>query len=169
MNLPPLTPNRMCIQFADRLTKYPKCIADDVLVRVDKFIFLVNFVVLDMDQDIKVPLIFLATARVIMKLVIWFGNDEASFSISKIAKQPMANDKNCYFLDIFHEPINSCPSHMIFKGNLCVDESDRVGIAMNKLRDRESICDDSLIVGMDPCFTSNYLSSCNKVMMMNDI
>jgi len=159
----------MCIQLADRSIKYPKCIANDVLVRVDKFIFLVNFVVLDMDQDIKVPLIFLATARVIMKLVIRFGNDEASFNISKIAKQPMANDNNCYFLDIFHEPINSCPSHMIFKGNLCADESDRVGIAMNKLRDYESIGDDSLIVGMDPCFTSNYLSSCNTIIRIYPI
>ena len=47
---------RMSIQLADRSVKYPKGI-DDVLVKIDKFIFLVDFVILDMDEDVEVLLI----------------------------------------------------------------------------------------------------------------
>ena len=40
---------------------------EDVLVKVDKFIFPMNFVVLDIEQDFEMPLIlgrpFLATGR----------------------------------------------------------------------------------------------------------
>jgi hypothetical protein len=43
-----------------------------VLVRIDRFIFPADFVVLDMDEDAKVPLIlgrpFLATAKAIIDI-----------------------------------------------------------------------------------------------------
>ncbi|CAH9088199.1 unnamed protein product [Cuscuta epithymum] len=64
--LGPLKPTRMCIQLADRSVKYPKGIIEDVLVKVDKFIIPVDFVILDMNRDREVPLIlgrpFLANA-----------------------------------------------------------------------------------------------------------
>ncbi|GJV32261.1 DNA-directed DNA polymerase [Tanacetum coccineum] len=47
--------------------KYPKGIAEDVLVGIGKFVFSIDFIILDMPEDIKVPLIlgrpFLSTAR----------------------------------------------------------------------------------------------------------
>ncbi|GKB43689.1 hypothetical protein Tco_0888631 [Tanacetum coccineum] len=47
--------------------KYPKGIAENVLVGIGKFTFPVDFITLDMPKDIKVPLIlgrpFLSTAR----------------------------------------------------------------------------------------------------------
>ncbi|KAK5842351.1 hypothetical protein PVK06_004692 [Gossypium arboreum] len=49
-------PTRMSIQLVDRSVKYPRGIIEDVLVKVDKFIFPVDFVVLDMDEDVEVPL-----------------------------------------------------------------------------------------------------------------
>ena len=42
---------------ADRSIKYPRGVIEDVLVKVDKFIFLANFIVLDMDKDEEIPLI----------------------------------------------------------------------------------------------------------------
>ena len=55
------------LQLADRSITYPREIVEDVLVKVDKFIFLVNFIVLDMKEDHDVPLIlgrpFLAIGR----------------------------------------------------------------------------------------------------------
>ena len=42
-------PTRMSIQLADRSVTYPRGIIEDVLVKVDKFIFPIDFVVLDMD------------------------------------------------------------------------------------------------------------------------
>ncbi|GJT94518.1 uncharacterized mitochondrial protein-like protein [Tanacetum coccineum] len=49
------------------IIKRPKGIAKNVLVGIDKFVFLIDFIVLDMSKDIKVPLIlgrpFLSTAH----------------------------------------------------------------------------------------------------------
>ncbi|GJS75397.1 gag-pol polyprotein [Tanacetum coccineum] len=67
LGLGELAPTRLIIELADRTIKRPKGIAENVLVRIDKFVFPVDFVVLDMPEDIKVPLIlgrpFLSTAH----------------------------------------------------------------------------------------------------------
>lgn len=47
----------MSLQLADRSIKYQRGIVEDVLVKVDKFIFPANFIVLDMTEDFEVPLI----------------------------------------------------------------------------------------------------------------
>ncbi|KAA3472708.1 Integrase, catalytic core [Gossypium australe] len=58
---------RMSIQLPDKTIRVPRGIIEDVLVKIDKFVFPVDFVVLDMDEDNTIPLIlgrpFLATAR----------------------------------------------------------------------------------------------------------
>ncbi|GKC69944.1 DNA-directed DNA polymerase [Tanacetum coccineum] len=62
-----LARTKLTVELADRTVKYPKGIAENVLVRIGKFTFLVDFIILDMPEDIKVPLIlgrpFLSTAR----------------------------------------------------------------------------------------------------------
>lgn len=45
------------MQLADSSIRHPKGIIEDVLVKVDKFIFCVDFVILDVDKDVYVPLI----------------------------------------------------------------------------------------------------------------
>jgi len=50
-------PTRMTLQLADRSMKYPYGVAEDVLVKVDKFMFPVDFVVMDIEEDTEVPLI----------------------------------------------------------------------------------------------------------------
>ncbi|KAK5818258.1 hypothetical protein PVK06_023192 [Gossypium arboreum] len=61
---------RMSIQLADKTIRFPRGIIEDVLVKIDKFIFPVDFVVLDIEEDCNTPLIlgrpFLATARIII-------------------------------------------------------------------------------------------------------
>ncbi|XP_039128925.1 uncharacterized protein LOC120265077 [Dioscorea cayenensis subsp. rotundata] len=61
-----MRPTRMTIQLSDRSIKKPRGVVEDVLVRVDKLIVLVDFVILDLDDDVEVPLIlgraFLNTA-----------------------------------------------------------------------------------------------------------
>ena len=51
----------------DRSLKHPRGVIEDVLVKVDKFIFLVDFIVFDMEKDREIPIIlgrpFLATGR----------------------------------------------------------------------------------------------------------
>ncbi|GJS97925.1 putative reverse transcriptase domain-containing protein [Tanacetum coccineum] len=57
----------LTVELADRTVKYPKGIAENVLVGIGKFVFPVDFIILDMPKDIKVLLIlgrpFLSTAR----------------------------------------------------------------------------------------------------------
>ncbi|XP_050895825.1 uncharacterized protein LOC127102501 [Lathyrus oleraceus] len=48
---------RMTLQFANRSVRRPYGIVEDVLVKIDKFIFLVDFVILEMPEDEEIPLI----------------------------------------------------------------------------------------------------------------
>jgi len=60
----------MQLQLADETVKYPYGVVEDVLVKVDKFIFHVDFVIMDMKEDEEIPLIlgrpFMKTARIIV-------------------------------------------------------------------------------------------------------
>ncbi|KAK5811303.1 hypothetical protein PVK06_026632 [Gossypium arboreum] len=90
-------PTRMSIQLADRSIRYPRGIIEDVLVKVDKFVFPIDFVVLDMDEDIEVPMIlgqpFLATARTITdvgtsELVLRVGNEKITLQARDFVRVP---------------------------------------------------------------------------------
>ena len=48
---------RMTLQLADKSVARPMGIAEDVFVKVDKFVFPVDFVVMDIEEDDDVPLI----------------------------------------------------------------------------------------------------------------
>ncbi|GJV79648.1 putative reverse transcriptase domain-containing protein [Tanacetum coccineum] len=67
LGLGELAHTKLTIELADRTVKYPKGIAENVLVRIGKFTFPVDFIILDTPEDIKVPLIlgrpFLPIAR----------------------------------------------------------------------------------------------------------
>ncbi|GKA54701.1 reverse transcriptase domain-containing protein [Tanacetum coccineum] len=52
-----LAHTRLTMELADRTVKYPKGIAKNVLVGIGKFTFPIDFIILDMPEDIKVPLI----------------------------------------------------------------------------------------------------------------
>ncbi|GJX32625.1 hypothetical protein Tco_0242480 [Tanacetum coccineum] len=67
LGLRELAHTKLTVELADRTVKYLKGIAENVLVGIGKFTFPVDFIILDMPEDIKVPLIlgrpFLSTAR----------------------------------------------------------------------------------------------------------
>ncbi|XP_050909068.1 uncharacterized protein LOC127122832 [Lathyrus oleraceus] len=48
---------RMTLQFADHYVKRPYGVVDDILVNIDKFVFSVDFVILEMPEDEEIPLI----------------------------------------------------------------------------------------------------------------
>ncbi|XP_022883426.1 uncharacterized protein LOC111400232 [Olea europaea var. sylvestris] len=58
------------LQLADRSIKHPRGICEDILVKVDKFIFPTDFIILDIEKDRDVRLIldcpFLATGRALI-------------------------------------------------------------------------------------------------------
>ncbi|XP_076935919.1 uncharacterized protein LOC143602815 [Bidens hawaiensis] len=57
LELGELPPTRMSLSLADRSVKYSRGIIENLLVKVDKFVFLVDFLVLDMEADKKAPII----------------------------------------------------------------------------------------------------------------
>ncbi|GJT68571.1 reverse transcriptase domain-containing protein [Tanacetum coccineum] len=70
LSLPELTPTQMILELADRSTTSPSGIAKDVFVKVGKFHFPADFVVVDYVVDPRVPLIlgrpFLRMARALI-------------------------------------------------------------------------------------------------------
>ena len=70
LNLGELTSSALSLKMADRSLTYPKGIIEKVLVKVDKFIFSMDFVVLGMEEDKEEPLIlgrpFLATGQAVI-------------------------------------------------------------------------------------------------------
>ncbi|GJU38066.1 hypothetical protein Tco_1186420 [Tanacetum coccineum] len=94
LGLGDLAPTKLIVELADRTIKHPKRVAENVLVGIDKFVFPVDFVVLDMPEDIKVPLIlgrpFLSTAHAKIdvfkrKIALKIGNDKIVFKSKKPA------------------------------------------------------------------------------------
>ena len=92
------------LQLADRSIKYLRGIIEDVLVKVDKFIFPANFIVLDMAEDIELPLIlgrpFLATGRALIdvqegKLILRVQNEQVVFNVYTPIKYP-TELKDCF-------------------------------------------------------------------------
>ena len=61
---------KVTLQLIDRSLKHPRGVIEDVLEKVDKFIFPTDFIVLDMEEDKEIPIIlgspFLATGRVMI-------------------------------------------------------------------------------------------------------
>ncbi|PON44674.1 Aspartic peptidase domain containing protein [Trema orientale] len=85
------------LQMADRSLTYPKGTIEDVLVKVDKFIFPVDFVVLDMEEDREIPIIlgrpFLTTGKALIdvhsgKLTLWVNDEEVQFNLYHTLKFP---------------------------------------------------------------------------------
>ena len=57
LSLGELTLTVITLQMADRSMAQPKGVFEDVLVKVGKFIFLVDFVIMKMEEDTQVPLL----------------------------------------------------------------------------------------------------------------
>ena len=65
LSLGELTPIAMTLQMADWTLAHPEGILEDVLIKVGKFVFSIDFVVINIEEDKQVPLLlgrpFLAT------------------------------------------------------------------------------------------------------------
>ena len=70
LSLGKLTSTAMTLQMADRTLAHHKGIIENVLIKVGKFIFPVDFVLIDIEEDKQVPLLlgrpFLATEVALM-------------------------------------------------------------------------------------------------------
>ena len=56
LSLGELTPTALTLQMADKTLAHPEGILEDVLIKVGKFVFPVDFVVINIKEDKQVPL-----------------------------------------------------------------------------------------------------------------
>ncbi|KAL0367437.1 UNVERIFIED_CONTAM: hypothetical protein Sradi_3633800 [Sesamum radiatum] len=103
-----LTPSIITLQLADRSIKYPRGIVEDVLVKVGKFIILVDFIVLDIEEDKNMPLIlgrpFLATSRALIdvqkgQLTLRVNDEHVVFSVFKPMKHLHKKEHDIFAID----------------------------------------------------------------------
>nr|GFB62375.1 reverse transcriptase domain-containing protein [Tanacetum cinerariifolium] len=101
LSLPELTPIRMTLELADQSITRPKGVAEDVFVKVGKFHFPADFVVVDFEADPRVPLIlgrsFLRTGRALIDIygeeITLRDNDEAvTFNLNQTTRYSFIYD-----------------------------------------------------------------------------
>ena len=100
-------PTTVSLQLPDRSIKYPRGIIEDVLVKVDKFIFPIDFIVLDIEEDQDISIIlgrpFLATERTLIdvqkgELTMRVQDEQVTFKVFKAHKFP-SKDDCCFRID----------------------------------------------------------------------
>ncbi|GJV81159.1 reverse transcriptase domain-containing protein [Tanacetum coccineum] len=103
LSLPELTPTCMTLELADHSISQPIGIAEDVDVKVGKFQFLADFVVVDFDADPRVPLIlgrsFLKTRRALIdvyegELTLCVGKEAVTFNLDQTSRYSSNYDDN---------------------------------------------------------------------------
>ena len=57
LSYPSLSPTTMCVQMADSTMRYPEGVMENLLVKVKNTFILTDFMVLDMEGDLRIPLI----------------------------------------------------------------------------------------------------------------
>ena len=104
-------PTTITFQLADRSLTHPRGIIEDVLVKVDKFIFL---------EDKEGPIIprrpFLATGRALIdvqkgELRLRVQDEEVTFNVFNAMKHPMKSE-NCFRVDIVEAVVSSQKDHI---------------------------------------------------------
>ncbi|GJW38481.1 reverse transcriptase domain-containing protein [Tanacetum coccineum] len=112
LSLETLKPTKMSVRLADRSFQYPVGIAENMLVEVGKFTFPADFVILEMEEDSKVPLIlgrpFLHTADAVIRvkqkqLNLGVGTERMIFNIDSAMKHSYSNDDTCFSIDVIDE------------------------------------------------------------------
>ena len=140
LGLRELKPTSVILQLADRSIKKSRGIVEDVIIKVDKFFFPVDFIVLDTEPVphperlilVILGCLFLATANAYINyrtrvMEISFGNMKVRLNIFTTFQH--APDQNkCFFVDNFEEyvedllpslltkePLEACITHFGFK------------------------------------------------------
>ena len=119
LSLGELTPTAITLQMADRSMAQPEGILEDVLVKVGKFIFLVDFVIMQMKEDTQVPLLlgrpFLATNAALInvqkgELTLRVGEEAVQFNINRSLEHPNVEADSCMALrnnSLLNDELNS--------------------------------------------------------------
>ena len=158
LSLGELTPTTVTLQMADRTLAKPEGIIEDVLVKVGKFIFPFDFIILDMEEDSQVPLLlgrpFLATGATLIDmhkgiLTLRVGEEATDFNLSRSLRN----------LDIEREDIKSIEDVYVNNSDFYYDCNDQLSI-------NEKEMNFQYLEGFDSEFLHIGLHSTEKVMSL---
>ena len=108
LSLGELTPTAMSLQRVDRSMAQREGILEDVLVKVGRFIFPTHFVVIDIEEDKKIPLLlggpFLTTGAALIDVkrgepTFRVGTEEVHFNLNQCLKQHDVEQAHCMKTD----------------------------------------------------------------------
>ncbi|KAL7589193.1 hypothetical protein Lser_V15G39055 [Lactuca serriola] len=112
LNLPEPRSILMAVHLANKTVTFPRGICEDLLVKVDKFVFPADFIVLDMEEDYQVSIILgrplLNTACAIVdiresKLTPRVGEDSVTFGVDQAMQHSKFSDDTAFSVDILEE------------------------------------------------------------------
>ena len=126
-----ITPTTVTLQMADRTLAKPEGIIEDVLVKVGKFIFPADFIILDMEEDSQVPLLlgrpFLATGAALIDmqkgiLTLRVGEETTDFNlIRSLRNLDMERDDIKSVEDVF---VNNSDFYYDYNDHLSINEKE---------------------------------------------
>ena len=109
LGLGELTPAVMTLQMENRIMAQLEGVLEDVLLKVGKFIFPMDFVIMDTVEDTQVPLLlgrpFLATGAALIdvkngELTLRVGEEEVHFNLNTSLKQSEYENTDCKTVEI---------------------------------------------------------------------
>nr|GEU51054.1 reverse transcriptase domain-containing protein [Tanacetum cinerariifolium] len=101
LSLPKLTPTRMTLELADLSITRPKGVVEDVFIKVGKFHFPTDFVVVDFEADPRVPLIlgrsFLRTGHALIyvygeEITLQVNDEAVTFNLNQTTRYSSTYD-----------------------------------------------------------------------------
>nr|GEU75973.1 reverse transcriptase domain-containing protein [Tanacetum cinerariifolium] len=179
LKLPTLNDTKMVLELADRTISKPTGFAENVFVKVDKFYFPADFVVLDFVADPRVPLIlgrlFLSTAHAIInvyEIEIIIRQDQQSLTIQcgdipsvkkvEVKDSPFNMEEDVLFLEsLLREDL--IPPHLIIPNQTKppIEEQITHSIWENGSHSTEPVNDNSSIFTIisNPLFDNDKINS----------
>ena len=119
-------PTRMTLQLSNRSITRPYGVVEDALVKVRHFTFPTDFVIMDIEEDVEIPLIlgrpFLLTANCVVDMKK--GNLEMSVDDKKVtvnlfeAMKHPRNYKACFKVEKVEHEINMVARTMVLQSPL---------------------------------------------------
>ena len=158
LSLGEITPTTVTLQMADRTLAKPKGIIEDVLVKVGKFVFPTDFIILDMEEDSQVPLLlgrqFLATGAALIDmqkgiLMLRVGEKTTDFNLIRSLRN----------LDIERDDIKSVEDVFVNNSDFYYDCNDHLSINEKEMNFQYP-------KGFDSDFLHINLHSTEKVMSL---
>ena len=148
LKLGELKPTFVTLLLADRSVKVPRGIVEDVLVQVDKFIYHVDFIVLDtqpVESCNSFPVIlgrsFLATSNALINyrnglMKLSFENMTLEMNIFKICKQP-GDDNDFQEVDLIEELVYDQFETTLSKTNFDESEDLQMIYSQEEIKDKK--------------------------------